>query len=85
METAIRSGFLPFFIQWDVPPEQHPGRSAAAHRVEPVGPPVLEVSGDVLEVAKWLGGPAPWVVTVQGQPGIASLTIGTTGGEIVLR
>ena len=85
METAINSRFLPFFIQWDVPPGQHPGRMPAAHRVEPVGAPVLEISGDVVEVAKWLGGLVPWVVTVDGPPGVDAVSIGTTAGEVVLR
>ncbi len=49
VEAAIEQPGLPFFIEWDVPPEAHPGRSGA-----PQGELVaVETPADL---GDWLGG-----------------------------
>lgn len=49
VEEAIADHGLPFFIQWDVPPEAHPGRS---------GPPQGELVAveSPADLTGWLGG-----------------------------
>jgi hypothetical protein len=76
---------LPFFISWDGPPELHPGRAQARHRVEPNGLSWIEVAGDHGRLAEWLGGGDVPVRVVDGDPGVRAVGISTDGGEIVLR
>jgi glyoxalase-like protein len=85
LEQAIASHVLPFFIEWDVPAELHPGRMAVNHRIHPLGVPVVEVGGDVMRVAEWLGQPGSWVLTVGGSPGVRALSIATSSGDLVVR
>jgi hypothetical protein len=56
IEDPDRPRWLPFFIAWDVPPGRHPGRSAADHRLEPVGIARVEVAGDAGAWSAWVGG-----------------------------
>jgi hypothetical protein len=54
MEQMLEDG-RPFFIQWDVPPDLHPGRSEAPHRVDPLGIEWVEIGGDVEALSHWIG------------------------------
>ena len=45
---------LPFFIEWDVPPELHPGRTQIEHRVAATGIAWIEM-GDDGHLTDWLG------------------------------
>ena len=86
LREAIESRYLPFFIEWDVPQELHPGRMEARPRVEVIGSPILEVAGDAARLSSWLGGTVPdGVVMVDGAPGVKTLKIPTSSGEIVVR
>ncbi len=86
LSEAIESRYLPFFIQWDVPGELHPGRMSVRPRIEVTDSPVVEVAGDAAQLSSWLGGTLPdWVVIVDGTTGIQALRIPTSSGEIVLR
>jgi hypothetical protein len=76
---------LPFFISWDGPPELHPGRAQAQHRVEPNGIAWIEVAGDAGRLQGWLkDGDLP-IRVVSGDPGVRAVGISTDRGEIVLR
>ena len=77
LSEAMNSGFLPFFISWDVPAELHPAVMNAPHRVEPLEIEGVAVSGDVSKLSRWLGGnrPPPWVKAVDGPPRVQSVTI----------
>lgn len=46
---------LPFFIEWSVEPDRHPGRAAADHRVTPTGIAWVEVPVDASSLARWVG------------------------------
>ena len=35
LERAMKTGALPFFVQWDVPAEQHPGAADVRHEADP--------------------------------------------------
>jgi hypothetical protein len=37
VESALADGAFPLLIQWDVPPDLHPGRAHADHRIAPTG------------------------------------------------
>jgi Glyoxalase-like domain len=75
----------PFFIRWDVPPELHPGRAQAGHRVRPQGISRIDVTGDPRDLREWLGGADLPVHVTDGAPGILAVAIATDGDELVLR
>ena len=88
IERALKSGALPFFVQWDVPPERHPGAADVRHETDARGIAWVEVCADDRdEVREWLGDDAqdlPVRIT-DGDPALAAAAIETGGGEIVLR
>ena len=48
--AGLGDPFLPAFIQWNVPPELHPGYGGAAELAW------IELAGDPAELREWLGG-----------------------------
>jgi hypothetical protein len=84
-DRAAEHPDLPFFISWDGPPELHPGRAQAQHRVEPNGIAWIEVAGDHGRLQGWLGGEDVPVRVVGGEPGVRAIGISSARGEIVLR
>jgi Glyoxalase-like domain len=87
IEDPKRASWLPFFIAWDVPADQHPGRAPAHHRIHPAGISRAEIGGDPGVMRAWVGGAElPLVVTDDGAPpGVRSVTIALEGrGELVL-
>lgn len=81
LEAALDNPSVPFFIEWDVAAELHPGRMQAAHAAAPVGISSVTVGADPDELAVWLGGES-LPVLVAGPPGVNSVTVATAGGEI---
>jgi Glyoxalase-like domain len=79
--------WLPFFIDWDVPPALHPGAAPVDHRVPLTGIARAEVGGDEARLDEWLGGrDAPIQVLPGAEPGVRAVAIEIAdGGEIVLR
>jgi hypothetical protein len=85
-EVGLTGGALPFFIQWDGPPELHPGATAAAHRADPSGIAWVEVSGDERRLREWLGEEADLPLRVtEGPPSLTAFAVAARGGEIVVR
>jgi Glyoxalase-like domain len=86
VERALKTGALPCFVQWDVPPEQHPGAAEARHETDARGIAWVEVCADDRdEVGEWLGEAHDLPVRItDGDPGLAAVAIETGGGEIVL-
>ena len=87
LERAVKTGALPFFVQWDVPPEQHPGAAEVRHEADPRGIAWVEVCAeDRDEVREWVGeaDDLPLRIT-EGDPALVAAAIDTGGGEIVLR
>jgi len=72
LEVAMSTG-LPFFIQWDIDPDLHPGRAGGAD-----GPGIswVEVGGDAEVLAQWLGPNDLDVRGVDGPQGIHRVGIG---------
>jgi Glyoxalase-like domain len=87
LERATKTGALPFFVQWDVPPERHPGAADVSHDADVRGIAWVEVCADDSdEVREWLGddaGDLPVRIT-DGDPALAAAAIETDGSEIVL-
>jgi Glyoxalase-like domain len=84
-EVGLRDGALPFFIEWDGPPELHPGATPADHRCRPSGIAWVEVTGDERRLREWLGREAGLPVRVtDGVPSLARVAVATADGELVL-
>lgn len=84
VETTITDRSLPFFIQWDCPPDDHPGRAEAPHRTEARALAWIEVAGDAGAIrARTLGADLP-VRVVGGERGPRRVGIATDEGEIVI-
>jgi len=82
---ALRSGALPFFIEWDAPAERHPGRATADHRTHPRGIDWVEIASEAEAITAWLGESDLPVRMTTGAPALCAVGIGVTGGEAVLR
>lgn len=86
LEPAMKTGALPFFVQWDVPPEQHPGAANVRHEADVRGIAWVEVSTDDKDKAReWLGDDADLPARItDGDPGLAAAAIETSGAAIVI-
>ena len=86
MERALKTGALPFFLEWRVPPERHPGAAEVRHEADAEGIAWVELTTDDREaVDEWLGEDHGLPIRFEeGDPGLARAAIGTGGGEIVL-
>jgi hypothetical protein len=86
METAMESGVLPFFVEWDRQDEGHPGGAEAVHDADPKGIAWIEVATDDEErLRDWLGedfDDAKLRIT-EGKPALCAVAIETGGGEVV--
>ncbi|MDQ3751322.1 MAG: VOC family protein [Actinomycetota bacterium] len=85
LEATMTDPCKPFFIQWDVPPDSHPGRMVAPHQAPTHGISWVEVSGDSDVISTWIGAGALDVRIVPGDAGLVGFGVGTTDGELVLR
>ena len=78
---AKREPWLPFFIDWDVPPDLHPGRGSAAHRADVTGIAWVELAGDPATLGDWTGGADVPFRMIEGAPGIRAVGIATAEGR----
>jgi hypothetical protein len=85
LEATFAEPSLPFFIEWLVAEDLHPGSGAASHRIEPVGISWVEVGGDPARMMEWLGGDELPVTVTPGPAGLRAVGIETSSGEVVLR
>ena len=77
LDAALSEERLPFFIQWELGDQQHPGAMPADHDVEPRGIPWIELGGDDGRLASWLGDHALPIRRVDERPGPRTVAIAT--------
>jgi glyoxalase-like protein len=85
LEAAMESGVLPFFVEWEGPPGQHPGAAEAQHDDDPEGIAWIEVTTDDEErLREWLGDfDDPRLRITEGDPSVSAVAIATAGAEVV--
>lgn len=84
LDVALADPSRPFFLDWQVAPQDHPGRAVAGHRVQPEGIAWVEVRGDEAAIRDWLGDDEPPVRVRRGPPALLAVGIATREGEIVV-
>jgi len=84
-ERAMDLSGLPFFISWDGPADQHPGRVPAPHRAAVEGMASVTLGGDAGRLRAWLGDHDLPVEFSGGPPGVDSVSIATGAGTIDIR
>jgi len=82
---ALSTGALPFFIQWDAPPELHPGAGVAEHAMSPRGIAWIEIATEEHSLHAWMGDHDLPVRITEGPPSLSAIAITTSPGELVLR
>ena len=85
LERAMDFPGLPFFISWDVPPDQLPGMTPAPHRVAVGGITSVTLGGGADRLRAWLGDHDLPVRFSGGPPGLESISITTASGGIEIR
>ena len=88
VEDEERAGWLPFFIEWQVPDELHPGRTPVDHPIPPEGIGRVEFGGDPRQLGAWLGdgGDELGIDVVDGGPGLRAIAVALAdGSELTLR
>jgi hypothetical protein len=75
---------LPFFIQWDVPEEELPGRAGGEVQAAGARIAAVEVGGDEDALGEWVGELPGTVRVTAGPPGLRSVAVAGAGGVAVL-
>ena len=84
LEAALSEPWRPFFLEWRLSEDDHPGRMGAPHRVEPRGIAWVEVACDLQALREWAGHPGLEVRLGEGPPGLLSAAIATSAGQVVV-
>lgn len=82
LEKALQHPALPFFISWDVAPDQHPGRMYAGG-ADAVGIRWVRVGADPGQFAEWVGD-EPVPVRFGGSPRVNAVGLSLPSGEVVI-
>lgn len=85
LEDPSREPWLPFFIDWQVPPADHPGATLMKDAPIARGIAWVEIAGDAGRMQEWLGGADVPIRMVRDEPaGVRAVALGTAAGEIVI-
>jgi hypothetical protein len=84
LTTALSEVPLPFFIQWDIADDDHPGRMPAEHAVAAGGIAWIEFGGDPARLADWLGDHSLPIRAVGGPPGVRRLAVTTDDRQMLI-
>jgi Glyoxalase-like domain len=87
VERAWRDPSVPFFIQWDAPASEWPGRPGGPTQATDARLTAVEVGSSASLLRDWVGdGELPGTVRVtDGPPGIHAVTVAGAGGVEVIR
>jgi hypothetical protein len=85
LERAREEPWRPFFISWDVPDDELPGRAGGETQASGARLAALEVGADEAELREWAGDLPGSVRVVDGPPGIHAVAVAGAGGTEVLR
>lgn len=83
LDAALAEG-LPFFIQWHVDDEDHPGREVAEHRWAALGIDWVELGGDQDRLASWLGEHDLPLRHGEGPPGPHRMAVAIANGDPIV-
>jgi hypothetical protein len=84
LERAIADPALPFFIEWDVPEDELPGRAGGETQAAGARIAAVEVGADAGALADWLSDEVATVRVVDGPPGVHAVAVaGAAGAEVV--
>lgn len=85
MERSRADPSLPFFISWEMPDDQLPGRAGGEVQASGARIAAVEVGADEAALTDWLGADVPGTVrVVDGPPGIQTVTVAGHAGVEVL-
>jgi hypothetical protein len=80
LDAALELG-LPFFIEWEMADDDHPGHAHIDHRVPATGIAWVEVGGDAARLDAWIGGAVPEIRVVDGEPGVRRVAVNVAGDD----
>ena len=83
LDAALELG-VPFFIQWQVPDDQHPGHAAVSHRQPVRGIAWVEVGGDAERLAAWVDDPGVPLRAVGGRRGVHRFALAVDAGDEIV-
>ena len=85
LEHTFEDPSLPFFIQWDVGPEDLPGATPLDHPARPTGLAWVELCGDPQKIQERIGADLNIRVTQDGDRGVSAFGIATEDGVLEIR
>ncbi|HVE67261.1 MAG TPA: VOC family protein [Solirubrobacteraceae bacterium] len=86
LERAMADPALPFFIEWEAPPEERPGRAGGgATQASGARIAAVEVGADPDALTRWLDEVPGVVRPVGGAPGVHAVAVAGAGGTEVVR
>jgi hypothetical protein len=84
-ERTRRDPAFPFFIEWDVPLDDLPGRAGGETSASDARLTAVEVSADEHALRDWVGDLPGSVRVVDGPPGVRAVAVAGAGGVEVIR
>ena len=85
LDRAQDEPWRPFFIQWEVPDDQLPGRTGGETQAAGARLAAVEVSADEAALRDWAGDLPGSVRITDGPPGVRAVAVAGSGGMEVLR
>jgi Glyoxalase-like domain len=82
IDDPTRTRDLPFFIEWNVPDDLHPGAVAIDHPTGANGIARVDVAGSPERFASWVGDAALPIRVVSGEPLVRTVVLATPDGEL---
>jgi hypothetical protein len=85
LQQAQENPSLPFFISWEVPDDERPGRGGGEVQASGARLAAVEVGADEHELTDWLGELPGTVRIASGPPGVHSVAVAGDAGAQVVR